>query len=165
MNSGERLSPTDRPHVAASDPYLDYGPALPERYGILTVRALIRDPRSVFVYWEWPSPGKGHAWAVRFRDVTSNAATITTLDPAAAEAGSLYFEAQPDRTYEVDLGWTEGAGFHVVQASNRVRTPREGPATEVDVEWTPGPGEAEVLGNLAAHPPARGYGRTGPSHA
>jgi len=165
MNSGERLSPTDRPHVAASDPYLDYGPALPERYGILTVRALVRDPRSVYVYWEWPAPEEGRAWAVRLRDVATSVATLATLDRAAADSGSFYFEAAPDRSYEADLGWTDGPGFHVVQTSNRVHTPRDGPATEIDAEWTPGPGELEVLGGLAAHPPARGYGRSGPSHA
>ncbi len=165
MNSGERLSPTDRPHVAASDPYLDYGPPLPERYGILTIRALVRDPRSVYVYWEWHGREEGHAWAVRLRDVASRAAKIATLDRAAADAGSFYFEAEPDREYEADLGWTEGNSFHVVRSSNRVRTPRDGPATDVDPEWIPEPGDREILGHLAAHPPARGYGRPGASHA
>lgn len=164
MNSGERLSPTDRPHIAASDPYLDYGPALPERYGILTIHALVRDPRSVFVYWEWPAPEAGRPWAVRLRDVDSGTATLKKLDGASAAVGSFHFEANPDRSYEADLGWTDGAAFHAVRTSNRVRTPREGPASEVDAEWAPGPGESEVLGKLAA-PPPRGYGRSGSSHA
>jgi len=165
MNSGERLSPTDRPHIAASDPYLDYGPALPTHYGVLTLRALVRDPRSVFVYWEWPAPEKGKAWAIRLRDLAADKVAFATPDRAAAEQGAFYFEALPDHSYEADLGWTDGKTFTAVATSNRVRTPRDGPATEIDVEWAPGPGESEVLGGLAAHPPARGYGRPGPSHA
>lgn len=164
MNSGERLSPTDRPHVAASDPYLDYGPALPKRYGILTIRALVRDPRTVYVYWECPMPEEGRAWAVRLREVATGKVVVATLDRAAADLGSFYFEAAPDRDYEAELGWIEGPAFTAVATSNRVRTPRDGPATEIDLEWSPGPGEREVLGGLAV-PPPRGYGRPGPSHA
>ena len=165
MNSGERLSPTDRPHVAASDPYLDYGPDLPAKYGILTIRALVRDPHAVYVYWEWPAPEKGKTWAIRLRDLASDLVAFAKLDRARAELGSIYFAATPDQSYEVDLGWTDGKIFTAVATSNRVRTPRDGPSTEVDAEWAPGPGESEVLGNLAAHPPARGYGRPGASHA
>jgi len=169
MNSRERLSPTDRPHIATSDPYLDYGPALPERYGILTVRALVRDPRSVFAYWEWPDSEKTSNWAARLRDVATGVAMIATLDRAAAASGAFYFVAAPERDYEVDLGWTSGEVFVVVRTSNRVRTPREGPATEVDPDWAPGEGEADVWGTLSG-PKARAwirggaYRRAGPSH-
>jgi hypothetical protein len=169
MNSRERLSPTDRPHIAASDPYLDYGPPLPERYGILTLRALVRDPRSVFAFWEWPEAEKKAAWAVRLRDVATSAATIAMLDRAAAACGSFYFEAAPERDYEVDLGWTSGEVFVVVRTSNRIRTPREGPATEIDPDWAPAEGEADVWRSLSG-PKARAwtrggaYGRGGPSH-
>ena len=162
MNSGERIRPPDR--LAAGEAYLDYGPAIPDRYGISTVRALVRDPRSVFVYWEWPAPVEGRAWAVRLRDVDAGSATVVQLDRTGAGLGSKYFEASPDRSYEADLGWTDGSAFHAVMTSNRVRTPREGPSAEVDPEWMPGPGEREILGVLAV-PPPRGYGRSGPSHA
>jgi len=163
MNSGERIRPPDRP--TSAETYIDYGPALPERYGTLTIRALVRDPRAVFAYWEWPNPEAGRAWVVRLRDDTTGAGAVTKLDRAGAGLGSKHFVAEPNRSYEVDLGWVDGDAFHAVATSNRVRTPREGPATEVDVEWTPGPGETEVLGGLAAQPPARGYGRPGASHA
>src|SRR5262245_19649087 len=70
MNSGERIRPPDRP-LAPGETYIDYGPALPGKYGILTIHALVRDPRCVFAYWEWPQPESGRAWAVRLRDVDS----------------------------------------------------------------------------------------------
>jgi hypothetical protein len=145
--------------------YIDYGPPLPDGYGLLTIHALVRDPRAVFAYWEWPAPDEGRAWAVRLRDVEAATTSVMKLDRAAAALGTRHFEAQPDRPYEVDLGWTDGAAFHAVATSNRVRTPRERPATDIDDAWPPGPGESEVLGGLAAHPPSRGYWRPGASHA
>jgi hypothetical protein len=168
MNSGERLSPTDRPHIAASDPYLDYGPPLPERYGLLDLRALVRDPRMVFAYWEWPSP-PAETWAIRARDVATSVATIATLDRAGAEFGSRYFDVMPERTYEIDLGWIGPDGFVAVRTSNRVTTPREVPATEIDPEWAPEGGEGEVWRSVAGapgRPTVRqvGYGKAGPSH-
>jgi hypothetical protein len=108
---------------------------------------------------------EGKTWAIRLRDLASDLVAFTKLDRAKAELGRSNFEAKPDRSYEADLGWTDGKTFTAVKTSNRVRTPRDGPTTEVDAEWAPGPGESEVLGGLAAHPPARGYGRPGPSHA
>lgn len=170
MNSGERLSPTDRPHIAASDPYLDYGPPLPERYGLMDLRALVRDPRMIFAYWEWPAPAQGKTWAIRVRDVATSVATVAALDRAGAEFGSRYFDVVPERAYEIDLGWIGPEGFEVVRTSNRVLTPREIPAVEIDPEWAPGPGEGEVWKSVASAPGrptvrAVGYGKAGPSHA
>jgi hypothetical protein len=80
----------------------------------------------------------------------------------AGEVGCWYFEATPDREYEVDLVDREG---RVIATSNRVRTPRDGPASEVDEALTEG--ELEVLAKLAGAmiPAPVAAGRGGPSHS
>lgn len=168
MNSGERLRPPERP-AAAGDTYIDYGPPIPDRYGILTIGALVRDPRSVFIYWEWPNPEEGRRWAVRLRETTTGGSMTILLDRSGAGLGSTHIEASPDCSYEAELGWVDGADFKKVKTSNRVRTPRDGPSTEVDREWAPNPEEAEMLGGLAGLvfvPGSLHIGiRAGPSHA
>jgi hypothetical protein len=167
MNSDERLRAPERP-IVPGEAYIDYGPPLPDKYGILTIRALVRDPRCVFVYWEWPSPEAGRPWAVRLRDVDAGPFTDKNLDLASVGLGTFHFEAAPDRAYEADLGWIDGGRFTIVRTSNRVRTPRDRPSTEVDPEWAPGPGEAEMLGGFAGEVFVQGslHLRTwGPSHA
>jgi hypothetical protein len=166
MNSGERNRPPDRPLIPG-EAYIDYGPELPGGYGILTIHALVRDPRSVFVYWEWPSPERGRAWAVRLRDAESGAVTVNRLDEGSARLGTWHFEASPDRPYVAELGWMDGDRFNVARGSNSVRTPRDRPSNAVDPEWAPGPGEAEVLEGFAEEIFIQGslhLRRWGPSH-
>ena len=167
MNSGERMRPKDRP-APPTETYIDYGPNLPNGYGVMTLHALVRDPRCVFAYWEWPMPTTGRAWAVRLKDVETRQGPVHKLDHDGAKLGSFHFDAEPDRPYEVELGWVEGNAFSAVQTSNAVRTPRDRPSTVVDPEFAPGPGESEMLGGFAGEVFVQGslhLRRWGPSHA
>jgi hypothetical protein len=166
MNSGDRIRPPDRPLVPG-EAYIDYGPSLPGGYGLLTIRALVRDPRCVFAYWEWPSPPGGGPWMIRLRDMDGGSVALHALDTPSVGTGTLHFEASPDRAYEVDLGWMPGSDFTVVKTSNRVRTPRDRPSSEIDPDWTPGPGEAEMLRGFTGEVFVQGslhLRRWGPSH-
>ncbi len=118
------------------DPYIDYGPALPERTGADRVLAIARDPETVWAWWEFPS-----ASSVSLVDVERG--TIATR-PAGA-IGTAFFPAEPGRSYVVEV---DG------RRSNVVRTPRRGPAHEVDPAWAPTPGEQEVLRMLSVQPDA-----------
>src|SRR5207247_2189310 len=52
MASRERFQPSHPGFTPPGDPYLDYGPNLPERYGIDRVFAIARDPETVWAWWE-----------------------------------------------------------------------------------------------------------------
>jgi CheY-like chemotaxis protein len=58
MNSGERMRPKDRP-APPTETYIEYGPNLPHRYGVMTLHALVRDPRCVFATAEMHVPERG----------------------------------------------------------------------------------------------------------
>lgn len=48
---------------SADEVYIDYGPELPERYGLRQARVMVQDPYTLFVYWELDTPAD--AWEVR----------------------------------------------------------------------------------------------------
>lgn len=116
------------------EPYIDWGPALPATYGVTRVVALVRDPGMIFAWWEGGD-------TLRIRDLTAGTERVEGV----SLVGSWYGGAEPEHEYEIDLL----AGGRVVAVSNRIRTPRRGPATAVDPEWVPTPQELEVLGQLA----------------
>ena len=97
------------------EPYLDYGPPVPERYGTPRITMLIRDPEMIYAYWECGS-------ALRVRDVTNG--TVRTI--AVADPGSWFGPAIPDHEYEAEIGRIENGRFLAAAMSNRLRTPRRG---------------------------------------
>jgi hypothetical protein len=113
------------------DPYIDYGPTLPERTGRDRVVAIARDPETVWAWWETET-----AATVALRDVERGVIAVRSAGPM----GTAFFAAEPDRPYVIEV---DG------RASNVVRTPRLGPASEIDPQWVPTPAELEVLRLLA----------------
>ncbi len=125
-----------RPPLPAPPPstYIDWGPALPAQYGEPRILALVRDPECLFATWEGGD-------RLRMRDLSDG----TVREQAVEGAGGWYFGAVPEHEYEIDL-LREG---RVVAVSGRVRIPRRLPASRVDEEWAPTPGQEEVLRALA----------------
>lgn len=107
--------------------YLDYGPELPDRYGRAAMRLMWQSPRRVFAQWEWPEPPLEPPILV-LRDLTGAKAELFHV---ASDVAEYWFEAQPDRRYQVELQ----IGERVVMTSNAVLTPREGPSAVIDPEW------------------------------
>jgi hypothetical protein len=143
-SSHEFFQPVHPGLTPPGDPYLDYGPPLPERTGLERIHAIARDPGTVWVWWELPA-----AKTLSLRDMDRG---IVTVIPAPGPVGTHYFHAAADRPYVVEI---DG------RLSNAVRTPRRGPATEVDPDWAPTPAEAEILHALSLRPEsirAVGYG-------
>ena len=116
--------------------YLDRGPDLPGAYGGIGVAALARDPYRVFAHWEILEEPPA-VRLVRF-GVPGGAWPVHAV-------GSDYFTALPDSEYQVEVGVIRGGRFEVQARSNRVRTPREGPASEADPAWFPDARQVEHL--------------------
>ncbi len=66
MHAAIEPPPPPPPRTAAT-PYIDRGPTLPERYENTRIRAMIRDPQSVYVYWNTPEP-PNTPWKIEARD-------------------------------------------------------------------------------------------------
>jgi hypothetical protein len=110
--------------------FIDWGPTLPDAYGRPRIVALVRDPRFFFACWE-------EGDQIRARDLSDD----TVEEHGVGRAGSWYFQGIPEHEYEVELL----SGGRTVAVSSRIRLPRLVPATEVDPEWTPTEGQAEIL--------------------
>ena len=139
MSSSERFL-RERPTLLEpiGETYLDYGPAIPFRYGVPCVRLLVRDPECLYAYWEGGS-------MLRLLDLTAGGERWVGVD----EVGSWFGTAAPEHEYEAEIGRSEAGRFVAVARSNRVRAPRRGPATVVDEAWVPTPAELEELRALA----------------
>src|SRR5438093_8521770 len=95
MASRERFQPSHPGFTPPGDPYLDYGPNLPERYGIDRVFAIARDPETVWAWWEVEG-----AKTAQLRDVERG---IIATQAVTGTVGSIYFPAAPERTYVVEV--------------------------------------------------------------
>ena len=132
MGSSSSNRPSGPPQASEAKPglFIDWGPALPESYGLPRILALVRDPRAWFATWE-------EGDTIRACDLTSGA----TEEHAVGRNGSRYFEGLPEHEYEVEL-LTAGRR---IALSNRIRLPRFDPAATVDPEWVPTEGQEEIL--------------------
>ncbi len=59
--------PPPHPPRTSATPYIDRGPTLPARYENTRIRAMIRDPQSVYVYWNTPEPPQS-PWKIEARN-------------------------------------------------------------------------------------------------
>jgi len=140
VTSAERFLAEHAPRFEEiRETYLDYGPLLPTRYGPPLVRLLVRDPEGIYAYWEGGT-------TLRVLDRTRGSEMRMDI----LEVGSGFLAAEPEHEYEAEIGREESGHFAAVARSNRVRTPRRGPALEVDAEWAPTSKEWEQLRALSA---------------
>jgi len=122
------------------------------------IAAIVRDPRTVFLYWELNGPRAAEAvsdlgadcrWYVRVLNLTEGSSTSIPVDPAAR---NHYLEVTPGSTYGFELAASDAERWRSVCRTDRVEVP---------------PAEPEVRalrrGTEAAHGPARGLERLGPS--
>lgn len=122
--------------------------ALPAGYGGNRIRALVRDPAWIFVYWEMSTEGfsEGHR---RLRDPEARL-TLRIFDLTAMQDLSVFFDievyhqignwyidvGQGGRTYLADIGLKSRNGsFATVARSNPVTTPPGRLSEDLSEEW------------------------------
>jgi hypothetical protein len=126
--------------------------ALPHEYGQEQFTLLVRDPHTVFAFWEMPQQrldrgrermGRDSRLCVRIYDVTGVAFDgrneVAYFDQEVYErVGSWYFDlGRAGRAFCADLGLrTPDGRFQTLLRSNAISMPREGFSDVVDEEWT-----------------------------
>jgi len=127
-------------------PFIDRGEPIPETYGGDTLRALVRDPNWIFVYWELEGTKKEEVaksygpeiynqpqWILRVKDLAGG--TLQDI-PVLLDSKNWYVNVQSQREYQVELGiMTADHGFIPLLRSNTVQTPRAGVSHEIDEKW------------------------------
>lgn len=151
-----RLEPVPHPGGV----WIDWGPPLPEQYGQDRLGLMVRDPWSLFAYWELTGPhsswlperhGPGvfatGKWRVRLFAEAEPVAEIVAAHPL----GAHYFAVDPDSNWRAEVGLRLPSGQWVtVAASAQVRTPRAWIAPVTDDDWPVS--ELEMLAQLGFSP-------------
>jgi len=125
--------------------------ALPHEYGQERLTLLVRDPHTVFAFWEMPQQrldrerersGRDSRLCVRIYDVTGVAFDgrneIAYFDQEVYErVGSWYFDlGRAGHAFCADLGLrTQDGRFQTLLRSNAISMPREGFSDVLDEEW------------------------------
>ncbi len=119
---------------------------LPEHYGDDRLVTLLRDPTTIFVYWELEGgaratlrdqlgePATRQAfWILRVKSVETGAVADTSID---VDARNWYLSVLPDNTYEVQLGLKTATGeFHPALALVTAHTPPLSYSQLADRQW------------------------------
>ena len=139
--------PKDRPQAP--------GPASADgRAGRDRIAAIVRDPATVFLYWELNGTRSTEArqalgadcrWCLRVLNLSDGSSMAIPVEP---EARNHYLEVIPGTTYGFELSATDGERWRSVCRTERVEMPAAEPAVR-DLRRGP----------EAAHAPARGFDR------
>jgi hypothetical protein len=92
--------------------YIDRGQPLPDRYPGVRLQALIRDPGTIFVYWEPPEALACDGWVLVAKDANDEVMQVLRL-PFEARQGYLYVAALEVAT--VSLYPAEGIEAHPME--------------------------------------------------
>ena len=139
--------PQDRRRAPATGPIND-------RSGRDRIAAIVRDPATVFLYWELNGPRSEEAvkalgadcrWCVRVLNLSDGSSTAIPVDP---QARNHYLEVTPGATYGFELAATDRERWRPVCRTERVEVPPAEPQVR-----------AMRRGPEAAHAPARGFDR------
>jgi hypothetical protein len=93
------------------------------------IAVIVRDPVTVFVYWELNGPrsaealaalGENSRWCLRVLNLSDGASTAVAVDPAAR---NHYLEVAPGTTYGFELVLTNGERWRSVCRTERVDMP------------------------------------------
>lgn len=108
---------------------------------------LVRDPFWIYTYWDFSAETWGWIQSLyktkqgvrpvlRVRNLNDN--SFYDLD-IQLETKNWYLNVGlPDTSFEAELGLVDASGrFYLIARSNRVRTPRNGPSSEIDPNWVP----------------------------
>ncbi|MBI4387876.1 MAG: DUF4912 domain-containing protein [Candidatus Omnitrophica bacterium] len=129
-------------------------PELPHSYNVTRLVLMVRDPYTVFCYWDFSS--ETWSWIqglfkkhhgnlkviLRIYDVTniefdgSHSNSSHDID-VSLEAKNWYAHVSvPNREWVFDLALISSSGdYYLIVRSNRVRTPRDGPSDVIDENW------------------------------
>ncbi len=123
------------------------GPELPPKYGETILRALVRDPHWIYLYWEISEDTKDKLRGAEgewifdisesvLRVYAENQELIQEI-PVLLDAMNWYISLQANRTYEFQLGLKGNDGaYHLLASSNPVTLPPDKPSEVEDEEWT-----------------------------
>jgi len=126
--------------------YIDRGLAIPDTYGYDRLVALVRDPVSIYSYWELSNgrlpelrQQRGQefidscAWVLRLYRLNERFADEMEIDPSI---GNWYFNVGRPGRYQLELGLLSPDGEWISLLFSRiVETPRNGPSDIIDDEW------------------------------
>lgn len=138
--------------------------ALPDSYGVDRCKLMVRDPRTLHVYWEMgeQAEARGHrelgeAWGEHRRILRVHGFPVHG-SPEETPAGFFDVEIQPDtasayievpeadRGYRVDMGLiTPDNLFFPMASSNAVIAPRNGESRVSEERWMEAPVEGAVV--------------------
>ena len=144
VESSSRFAPTPPP---PQPPFVDRGAPLPLHYGQDRVTALVRDPNSLFIYWEIEGPRRAEvvrthgeaavlraSWVLRLHSDADGGSTQDV--PVVADGCNWYLSVAEDTAYVVEIGLKlNGGPFVSLARSNHVRTPRSGASSDTRTEW------------------------------
>ena len=114
-------------------PYIDWGPELPYRYGEDTIRLMVQSPRQMYVYWEL-SPARFEelgGWPQLSLRLLGDGGPSVLAD-GLGDVGDWWIASEPFCHYRVEL--LDGGG-RVLLSSNEVHTPRDRKSDRGDVQW------------------------------
>ncbi len=128
---------------------LNAGETLPAFYGEDTLVLMARDPYWLFSYWELTHDTFNRQKAaienldqgkkvLRVKKFDHQGKEMSAFDVSLAEDDHSWhiYAGEPDRTYQVDLGYTLPDGYFVrLLTSNDCHTPRDGISSVIDPLW------------------------------
>lgn len=156
---------------------LEPGARLPDRYGQNRIQLMVRDPHSLFVYWEVTPERPAEAFARGFRNAVLRVYLAddgegwddaTVFDLQRGDAPRSWHIQVPcdDCDYRVSVGYVNDRGdFLSLLESNTVRTPRAGESPVIDDRFARLPFEAPLRGKAggAKWLPGFGYAEDSPA--
>lgn len=124
-----------------AEPYIDWGPPMPARYGEDALELLVQSPRRLYGYWEVsPRLYAKAGGAPRLELVLHDEIGQRPLSSQAGDFGDWWIDSEPGHSYQLELRSPGGA---ILLRSGRVKTPRENGSPHHEAQW-------------AARPPAGG---------
>jgi len=149
------LEAPDRPvPEPPAEPFIDWGPALPERYGEDVIEVLVQSPRGVYVYWEVSPETQRRAGLESFRLRLVDDRGTRDL-AAVGDFGEYWERVEPANRYAAEIVAEDG---RVVLRSKPVQTPPERPSDDLRLRWS---GEAgaplSVAGARLGEPIVSGF--------
>ena len=142
LESSTRFAPSAPP---PQPPFVDRGAPIPLHYGQDHVTLLVRDPNSLFVFWEIEGPRRAEAarrfggdvfrrgsWVLRLHN---DADDVSQDIPVVPDGSNWYLSVADDRGYVVEIGLRVNGDFIGIARSNHVRTPRSGVSADTTREW------------------------------
>lgn len=126
-------TPAEAPsEPAAAEPFIDWGPPPPERYGENVLTLLVQGPRTLYAFWELAAPAARSVPAAGLELHLLSDGDSRRLAEGLGDFGDYWIHGHPGREYRVELRAPAG---EVLLRSAEVETPREAAPLGGDVRW------------------------------